>query len=171
MVGGLLLLAGAPALWSPGLARRLTSAFPRNDWAARLLIALALVWTASIVLNAPLGRFEHLKPALYVVTPLAFFLIVYFMDELLAPRALGGLLLLGGNPILNAIRWYETPWRLVVTVTVYLAVMAGIVLVLSPYRFRQWTSACLATDERSRATGTLFCGVGLLLLVLATTVF
>ena len=85
--------------------------FSRNIPAAWILTALDVAWVAWIVFHASLGWFDPLKPALYILAPMSFLAMVFFMDELLAPRALGGLLLLLANPVLNSARWLETEWR------------------------------------------------------------
>jgi hypothetical protein len=166
-----LVLTQLPAALRPERYQRVASAFPRNEWAGWILCAVALSWTALIVLHAPLGRFEEWKPALYFVAPGAFVLMVFFLDELLAPRALGGLLLLVANPVLNIARWHPSNLRLVVTVVAYLLVVAGILLVLSPYRFRQATEWSCASRGRCRAVGTVGVALGTVLVVLGLTVY
>ena len=89
-----------------------------------------------------------LKPFVYIVAPVSFFALVYFVDELLPPRALGGLLLLLANPVLKSARWLDTEWRLVMIVIAYLWVIAGIIFVLSPFRLRQAAEFGTRTDLR-----------------------
>ncbi|MBP7830234.1 MAG: hypothetical protein KA248_09990 [Kiritimatiellae bacterium] len=157
-------------LWPPAV-RRAVAAFPRSRGPAWLLTALDLAWVAVIVLHAELGRFDWLKPYIYAAAPVAFFLIVIFMDELLAPRALGGLLLLLANPVIRAARWHESDWRWVVMVLAYAWAVAGIVLVLSPFYFRRVAEWANRTDGRCRFLGALRFGLGLLLLALALAVY
>lgn len=170
-LGALIVLVNATTLAMPDVFVRWARAFPRNRWAGWLLTAIDLLWVCIVILHAPLGRFENLKPAIYLTGPVAFLLIVTFMDELLAPRALGGLLLLLGNPILNAARWHPSNWRLVLTMLVYMWVIVGIVLMMSPYWLRdaiQWVTA-------SRGRLRLVCSVRLMLgfaiLILAWKVY
>lgn len=157
-------------LW-PAAVRRGSLAFPRSRNMAWFLTAMDLAWVAWIILHAPLGRFEWVKPYVYVAAPIAFLLLVNFMDELLAPRALGGFLLLLANPVLNAARWHESPLRLVMTVLAYLWVIAGMVLVLSPYYFRRVAQWALKTDARCRLLGLFRMLIGLGILVLGLTVY
>lgn len=161
-----ILMAAAPAWVIRGLV-----AFPRSRLPAWILTAAGLFWVSQIVLNAHLGRFEHLKPLIYAAGPVSFLLMVFFMDELLAPRALGGLLLLVANPILNAARWHPSNWRLVMTVIAYLFVVAGIVFMLGPYRFRQVAALITASEKRCRTLGALRIVAGLLILYLGFRVY
>jgi uncharacterized protein YjeT (DUF2065 family) len=171
LLGGVIMALHLPALLAPGWLRVQLRALPRGRIPARLFTGAALFWVAWIVFHAPLGRFDAYKPALFVLTPLAFFLITHFLDELLAPRALGGLLLLAANPLLNLARWHDSPLRLVVTVICYLAVVAGIILVLSPYRFRHAAEFGLRTDARGRWGGAAGVAIGLVLLWLGLNVY
>lgn len=166
LVGSVVILAAVPALAWPARVRQALKAFPRSRWPAWILTAVDLMWVAWIVLHASLGRFEFLKPSVYIVGPLSFVLIVFFMDDLLAPRALGGLLMLIADPVVDAARWHPSPWRLVLTVLAYFWVIAGIVLVLSPYRFRQVGELVAKTDARFRLTAVvrLVVGAGILFL-------
>ena len=171
LLGILLLALHLPAVLFTKRYQQGLNAFPRNEWAGKVQTAIALIWVGWIILHTHLGRFEHLKPAVYVVAPLAFLLVVYFLDELLASRALGGLLLLLGDPVLDVARWHESSLRLVVTLLIYVWVIAGTVLVLSPYRFRTFVEFWTISDQRFRAGASLGLGVGLVLVGLGVWVY
>lgn len=168
--GGACVAAGAALVVSPGAARGGLAAFPRSRPAAWILTAIALAWVAWIVYHARLGRFDTLKPWIWVAGPVAFGLTVVFVDELLAARALGGLLLLAANPILQAARVNDSPWSVVVSAFTYVLIVAGIAWMLGPYRFRRWT-AWLTDGARARVTGTVLASTGLVLAGLAVTVY
>jgi hypothetical protein len=171
IVGVILIIMALPAVLIPISWRMLLERFPRNTTAAALLTAVDLTWIALIVFNAHLGRFEVYKPALYLVTPAAFFLLLKFLDELLAPRALGGFLLLAANPILNAARWHDSEARLVMTSLAYVFVIVGTILVLSPYRFRLWLLFWHANPTRARIGGLLGLALGVLVIILGLRVY
>ncbi|MFH0954105.1 MAG: hypothetical protein V1873_07230 [Verrucomicrobiota bacterium] len=170
-LGTFIVIVNVPAVVAPAVFRRVAQAFPRNRPAAWLLTAFDLGWVSWVILHAALGRFEFLKPAVYAAAPLSLLAIVFYMDELLAPRALGGLLLLIANPVLNAARWHPSEWRLVMTVVAYAWVVAGIVLILSPYRFRQVAAFMTKTDARCRALGLVRLCVGACFLFLGLKVY
>ena len=171
ILGGLMTAGSVLAIIVPSTLRQALLAFPRNKPAALILTAIDMVWVAALVLDIPMGRFEHLKPAIYVVAPLSFFLMVRYMDELLAARALGGLLLLVAAPVLDAARWHDSNWRFVITVWAYLAVVAGMALVLAPFYFRRWSAWWVAQDARLRAGGVVKLALGLFILSLAQFVY
>ena len=153
MVGGMLAALSVPAFLAPEPSRRGLTAFSRNVQAGWLFAAVDMVWVAWLVLDTSLGRFDYLKPAIYVVAPVCFFMLVNYLDEMLASRALGGLLLLVANPILYSARWHESALRLVMSVLAYAIVVAGMTLVLSPYRFRDAISVLAPTPARCRLLG------------------
>lgn len=169
--GAIVLLIGIALIAAPTACRPLFRDLGRNKIAGWILAALALAWGAWLVKNTPMERFEGLKAYIYIAAPVVYFLIVKYLDDLLATRALGALLLLLANPIVLAARWHDSEWRLVMTVIAYLWVVAGIPLVLSPFLWRRWMLALLKTDARCRALGALNSIVGACLLLLAWRVY
>jgi hypothetical protein len=169
--GGVVGLIGLACALAPAQARACIRAFPRNRWAGWVLLAVDLVWSGWLVVKTPLGRFEGLKPLVYVLVPVAFFLIASFMDELLAARALGGLLVLVPAPVLDAARWHGSIWRLVVVVLAYVLAVKGIVLLLSPYQFRRAAALCVRSGAACRGCGVAWALVGAALFVLGLTLY
>jgi uncharacterized protein YjeT (DUF2065 family) len=159
----------------PEQFRQMLNAFPRSIWPGRILAAIDMIWVITVLHNAdfggfnwikgllvkalpaldalPLGIFNFLKDPVVLAGIAAYFLIIKYLDELLAPRALGGLMLLIANPILNAARWLDTPWRLVVVVVAYIIVIKGILLVLSPFKLRKYGEKLLNNDQKCRLFG------------------
>lgn len=170
-LGGVLLVLHVFALWQPSVSRDVLLRFPRSLWAGRILTGLALVWVGAIVLNAPLQKFNFLKPYIYIAVPLAYVLIIYLMDELLAPRAFGGILLLLADPMLDAARWHDSPWRLVVTVLAYVWVLAGMVFVLSPFRLRRLIRNVVGDMARYRVVAVFGLILGAVLIGLGLTIY
>mgnify|MGYP003608693188 CR=1 FL=1 len=171
IVGIVIVIVHIPAVFAPNHFRRALLAVPRSRWPGWALTLVDLAWVSWVIYHASLGRFEFMKPWLYVAAPVSFLLIVFFMDELLAPRAFGGLLLLVANPVLNAARWHDSNWRWVMAFIAYVWVIGGIMLVLSPYRFRQIAEVASKTELRCRLGGALRMAVGTLLVILGLTVY
>ncbi|MDD4736264.1 MAG: hypothetical protein PHP44_09170 [Kiritimatiellae bacterium] len=173
----------------PALFRRFLARFPRSVWAARVLTAVDLLWVVTVMHHADFGSFNWIKellvrfiPALgpmelgvftFVKDPVVwggvavYFILLKYLDELLAVRALGGLLLLIANPILNAARWQETNWRWAMAVVAYLIVIKGLFLVMTPYKLRQWGERYLSDEVRCRRFGVAGVAFSLGLIVLA----
>lgn len=166
VMGGVYLVAHGALLMAPGPARSVLAAFPRHAWAGRLLAAAAVAGSAWQVNEMPLGMFDAYKFLLWGVAPLVYVLVLLFMEELLAARALGGVLLLAASPVLECVRWHPSAWRLLPVVLAYTWVVAGIVLVLSPFKFRKTVEWSCATDARCRFWGALGVALGVLLVLI-----
>lgn len=174
-----------PAAWctfAPRSAREFIRGFPRSVVAAWILTAIGLCWAAWLIFRTYVGRFgvplvnttvdfEKLKPLLFLLTPALFFLMVRFMDELLAPRALGGLFLLVPAPLLAAARWHSSQLRLVVVVFAYAMAITGIALILSPYLFRKMSRYWIENDANCRLLGGAGLAFGILVIVLGATAY
>ena len=153
VLAALAFAAGATLLVFPAQVRAGLQAFPRSKWPGWALTAAGLFWVAWVVQHAALGRFEGLKPLVPYAGILVFAAMVWLMDELLAPRALGGVLLLLANPVLNAVRWADSAWRFVPAVIAYAWVIAGCAFMLYPWLFRRWSARFVERPEWLRRAG------------------
>lgn len=151
--------------------RKAVAGFPRDRRAAVILTIIDMVWAGWLLHETPLGFLDKWKPLLYVLVPVSIVILVFFMDDLLSARALGGLLILLPAPILDAARWHPSSWRFVVTVLAYLAAVAGMVLAMGPYYFRKVAAWSLDPPGRRHVCGGALAGVGLLLVALSLAVF
>lgn len=155
-MGVIYLALHVPLLVYPAGLQPAIRAFPRHEWAGRILAAIAMAWSVYLVREMPMGWFDAYKGWLYVAGPVLYLLIILFMEELLAARAFGGLLLLAASPILEAASAPNcpgNPWRLVIVAVAYGWVVAGIALVLSPFRFRKAMEILAGTVARCRVLG------------------
>ena len=171
ILGILISIIYAPLMLIPDQARTWLNRFPRSRPASWLLVAIDFIWVVWLLHHAQLGRFEGLKSWLYLLGPVCFVVVIYFMDELLAPRALGGLLLLVPVPLLVTARWHDSGFRLVIVVLAYVLVVKGIILVLSPYLFRKTTAFLFKNNRACRAWVLIGLGFGIFVLYLGMTVF
>jgi hypothetical protein len=142
-----------PFLVAPKWAQKGLQVFPRNIWVGGILTAVAVVWAAFEINDMPLGGVDAYKTWLWVLGPVVYGLVMVFMNELLAPRALGGLLMLSAGPLLEAQRLCDSAWTVVPAVMAYVWVVVGMILMLSPYRFRQAAQRCCGTTAACRWTG------------------
>jgi uncharacterized protein YjeT (DUF2065 family) len=171
VMAAVILLLSLPLVASPGSVAPALAGFPRCRVAAGILTAASLFWAAMIVYNADLGRFDSLKPGIMLGAVVLFFLVFFLMDELLASRALGGLLMLVATPILNAARFHASGFRLVPVVLAYVIVVAGMALVLNPYLFRKAVERIGPSPARWRAIGGGGIALSVVLLALALLVY
>lgn len=155
------LLCGLPMLLAPAATQRALAAFPRSRSAAWILTALDLAWVVLIMRGASLGPFDILKPYLPLIGLAAYAAILWGIGELLAVRALGGLLLLLGDPILDAVRWTGGAWPIAVAILAYILVIIGAIWVLWPWTFRKTHERLTKTPLRWRLWSALLIALGL----------
>ena len=172
LLGLLALSIGAFSLLAPARIRAGAASFPRSIWPGRILAAIDLVWAAYALSLMHLGTFDAWKIHLYWLAPAAIFLCIKYLDDLLSPRALGGLFLLAAGPALNAARWNPSDWRLVITVIAYLWIVLGLVFLLEPWWFRRLSPYLVGPNDLAvRIGGTLKALLGLGLIALALFVY
>ncbi|NCD22395.1 MAG: hypothetical protein EOL90_05575 [Spartobacteria bacterium] len=152
-LGALGLAAGVLALAFPDALRAGLKAFPRSKAPGWILAAIGTVWVAWVISHAALGRFDVVKPFIPILAVVAYAAIVFFLDELLAPRMLGGVLLLVANPLLNGVRWADSAWRYAVILIAYAWIVAGCALMLHPWTFRQLSEKFAASARAVRRIG------------------
>jgi uncharacterized protein YjeT (DUF2065 family) len=169
LLGLLALAVGGISLSAPAKVRAGLAVFPRSIWPGRILAAIDLIWAAYNLTLMHLGMFDAWKVHLVWLVPVAIFLCVKYMDELLSPRALGGLFLLAAGPVLNIARWHPSDARLVISVIAYLWILLGLTFLLSPWWFRRLIPRIAgSTDRQVRIGGAIktLLGVGLIALAL-----
>ena len=158
------------ALCPRGVAAMI-GAFPRHVWAGRILAAVDIVWSAWLLLQMGFAWVDAHQILVYMAMPVAYALVIMFVDDLLAARALGGFILLVPLPILESAFVHPAASRLVMTSFAYLLVIFGIVLVWSPFKLRQWTERWINRAPITRAVGFAGMLAGALMLFLAWRVY
>jgi multisubunit Na+/H+ antiporter MnhG subunit len=135
IAGAFLILIGLLGLLKPDFAS-VVQRFPRSKTAGVILLTACLVWTFWLVATIQMGEFSGFRRPLLIALPIGYVLVLRFVDEFLAVRALGILCLLAAEPLLDAaFLRYETS-RLLITVLAYLLIVAGLFWVAIPYVLR-----------------------------------
>lgn len=171
IIGLLAATGGIIGLLRPALVHRFAELFPRSMVPAWILTFLCCWLGTREAMAMNMGFLDAYKSGIYIIAPLVFVASVTYMKELLAPRALGGFLLLIAVPILRIARWHESAWRLAVVIIVYLWIIAGITLLLSPWYFRKSYAPFLKNRTLFRVASISKAAVGILLLALAILVY
>ena len=167
LTGGLLIAGHAYALLLAGDARRQLAAFPRSRPAGTVLIALAALWCLWVVNTMDLGEFARFKPLLLAGIPVSAWLLWRYVEEFLSVRALGMLLLLAAEPLLEAAFHRPETSRLFLVSLVYVWIIAGMFLVGMPYLFRDAVAWLSGGDRRWKIASVAGLAYGVLLCVLA----
>ncbi|MCZ7640371.1 MAG: hypothetical protein M5U12_32550 [Verrucomicrobia bacterium] len=152
-----------PARFGEALRR-----FPRSELWGYLLMPLGTVWFLYNLRQDQIADFAAFKPVLFVGFAVVGLGACLFVRDFLAVRGLAVVVLLTAHFTLNAIRWVDTPWRLVVTTWAYVWIVAAIWYSISPWRLRDVIGWMTRDDQRIRLTcaarlvfGLLVAGIGL----------
>src|SRR5205807_7415310 len=150
IAGALLIAISLPGLLKPDLAS-VAQQFPRSRAAGVILLTADLVWSFWLLATMEMGEFQAFRRPLLIALPIGYVLVLRFVEEFLAVRALGILCLLAAEPLLDsAFLRYETS-RLLVTVFAYLLVVAGLFWVTMPYLLRDQINWSARTVFRWRS--------------------
>ena len=136
IAGSLLILLSLPGILKPSLVQNWARRLPRSRMAGSVLLTGALVWSFWLLATMEMGEFSSFRRPLLIALPIGYLLVLRFVDEFLAVRALGILCLFAAEPLLDAAFFrYETS-RLIVTAFAYALVIAGLIWVTMPYLLR-----------------------------------
>lgn len=136
IAGCFLLFVSVLGLIKPALMRGLAQRLPRSRVAGFALLTVDLFWTLWLLATMEMGEFASFRKPLLIIIPIGFFLVLRFVDEFLAVRALGILFLLAAEPLLDAAFLRTESSRLLVTVFAYLLIVIGLFWVTMPYLLR-----------------------------------
>ena len=168
IAGAFLVLIGLIGLIKPDLATA-AQRFPRSRVAGVLLLTIVLIWTFWLIATIQMGEFSSFRRPLLIALPIGYVLVLWFVDEFLAVRALGILCLLAAEPLLDAaFLRYETS-RLAVTVFAYLLIIAGLFWVAIPYILRDQINWGTRSTARWRCLNALALIYGGVILTFAFT--
>ncbi len=167
--GVFLLLVSLPGLLMPAAVRHWLSRFPRSKALGILLLTIAFIWSFWLLATMEMGEFASFRRPLLIAVPIGYFLVMRFVNEFLAVRALGILLLLAAEPLLDAAFLRHENSRLFVTVFAYLLIIAGLFWVTMPYLLRDQISWCTRTAGRHRMVSAVGALYGAALLACALT--
>jgi len=164
-----LILLSLPGLVKPKPVQDWLKRFPRSGIAGVVLLTLTLVWSFWLLATMEMGEFSSFRRPLMIVLPIGYVLVLRFVEEFLAVRALGILCLLAAEPLLEAAFFrYETS-RLFLTVLAYLLIVAGLFWVTMPYLLRDQINWSAHSNTRWRTVHGIAAAYGLTILGCAFT--
>ena len=128
---------------------------PRNRTLGVAILTIDLVWSLWLISTMHMGEFYTARPWLQIIIPLTYVLVILFVEEFLAVRALGALILLVACPILEAAFLRPEISRLLLPTLCYVWILIGMFWVGMPYLMRnqvawvtkvpqRWSGACIA---------------------------
>jgi hypothetical protein len=169
VAGALLVLISLPGFIKPSVAQTWLKRLPRSRVAGVVLLTVVLVWSFWLLATMEMGEFSSFRRPLLIGLPIGYVLVIRFVEEFLAVRALGILCLLAAEPLLEAAFFrYETS-RLFLTVFAYLLVLAGLFWVTMPYLLRDQINWSTQNNARWRTIHGIAAVYGVTILACAFT--
>lgn len=172
MLLGLLLLVSHLWAWrNADKAMAMAKAFPRHRLAGIGLLTICLLWSLFLVSCMDMGEFFTWRTRILVILPVSFVLVVLYVPEFLAVRALGSLMLLAAMPVLTAAFLQPQLSRLLLPILAYAWIIGGMFLVGMPYLLRDgihWVSQSKSRWNLATLGGVAY---GALLLIAALVNF
>ena len=169
IAGVFLVLIGLAGLLRPAGSQTAARQLPRSRVAGFVLLTIAFFWSFWLLATMEMGEFSSFRKPLLIIMPIGFLLILRFVDEFLAARALGIIFLLAAEPLLDAAFFRSETSRLLVTVFAYLLIVAGLFWVTMPYLLRDQINWSARTNGRWRLTHALALLYGAAILACAVT--
>lgn len=172
IVLGLALLAGHLMAWKSGdKAKTFLRGFPRNYGWGALLLTIDFIWGMMVLANMDMGEFFFLRKWFLTLVPIGFVLVLAYVREFLAVRALGSLMLLVAGPTLASAFLQPQHTRLLLPVLAYAWIIVGMYFIGMPYLMRDWITWVIAKEARWKAAVWGGVAYGAALLVLAVTTY
>lgn len=144
--------------------------FPRHVPIGILLMLAATAWFEWILFHEKLADIAPWKPLLQAGFLFAGVAACFVLQDFLAVRGLSVLMMLVANVMLETQRWHPSAFKNVITTWAYLAAMAGMWFVVSPWRLRDWIGWNTATEARLRQATGMRAAFGIAVAVLGVTV-
>jgi hypothetical protein len=158
------------ALLSPAGFTDHARKFPRCEWSGYALMAIGTSWFLYNFNRETLQEFLAYKNLLLLGFATLAIAACIFVRDFLAVRGLSICLLLLGWFTLNATRWAESPWRLVLVTWAYLWIVCSMWWTVSPWRLRDYIQWLTASPARLRLISALKAAFGLVVMLLGLTV-
>jgi hypothetical protein len=131
-----LILTHGIALIRPVPIQQWLRQLPRSKPLGATLLVIDSVWALILISTMDLGEFSHLRTMLVIAIVVATGLTFRYVDEFLAVRALGILLLLVAEPLVEAAFLKPETGRLLLVAWAYVLAILGMVWVGLPYMLR-----------------------------------
>lgn len=155
VLGAILIGLHIFALVKAGSVKGFLQKLSRHRGLGVAILTVDLIWALWLISTMHMGEFYPARPWLQTFLPLTYVLVILFVDEFLAVRALGAFLLLLACPILEAAFLQPQLSRLLLPTLCYAWILIGMFWVGMPFLLRdqinwvtktpgRWSGACIA---------------------------
>ena len=164
LVGLVLIATGLIALGGAEKMQAELRAFPRSSFWGTVLIVVATLWSWWLVKTIDLGEFSNWRTRLLIIVPVAGFAAWRYVPEFLAVRALGMIVLLAAEPLLEAAWMRPEMSRLALVLPVYVWLTFALFWIGMPYTLRDQIAWVTRSPSRWKIVSAARLAFGVLLL-------
>lgn len=165
-----LLFAGIGLAYEHSFRARILN-FSRNIFLGRVLALLCCILAAREAYLMNMGGLNQYKHIIFYIAPIVFFCACIYMKELLAARALGGILCLVSVPIVKVASLSGVNYFQAISLLCYLWVLIGMTLLLSPWQFRKISKRLMQGSKQYRAFMCTHIFLGIILITLGIFIY
>ncbi len=159
LVSLLVIASHVYAMARPATVQRWLTGLPRSQRAGEVLLVIDLIWAFGLAWKMDWGEFYYLQTYILILLPVFAFLTWHFVDEFLAVRGLGMLLLLAAAPLLDAAFLQPQMSRLLVVVLAYTWIVFGMLWVGQPHLLRDqigWVNRSASRWKLAVSSGLIY---------------
>jgi hypothetical protein len=171
VLGGVLMAVHLVAIVKADQIQRWLLRFPRSANAGFVLLTIASAWAFVLIAVIDLGEFTPLRPTILLVIAVGYFLTLKYVDEFLSVRALGIMLLLVAEPLLESAFLRAEISRLLIVVLAYVWILLGLFWVGMPYLMRDQILWLVKTPARWRSGGLIGLAYSFAIFISALTLY
>lgn len=171
ILGLIVALFGIYGLLQPQAFAAAVRRFPRFTPVGYVLTLLATVWFLYYVQQESVSDFASMKKIFYLLFAAVGIGTCYFIRDFLPVRGLAVVMMLLAKMMVDAARWEDTGWRLVISYWAYALVIAGMWFTISPWRLRDLLNWSVATESRTRTLSGVRLAFAVFVIALGLTVF
>ncbi len=171
ILGLIVALPGIYGLLQPQAFAAAARRFPRFTPVGYVLTLLGTAWFLYYVQQESVSDFASMKKIFYLLFTAVGLGTCYFIRDFLPVRGLAVVMMLVAKMMVDAARWEDTGWRLVISYWAYALVILGMWFTISPWRLRDLLNWSVATESRTRTLSGLRLAFGVFVIALGLTVF
>lgn len=171
LFGALLAIPQVFALMNPAGAAEKARKFPRSEGWGYVLMAIGASWFLYTLNREAIAEFAAYKTYMLLGFGGVAVAACLFVPDYLAVRGLSITMLMLASYTLSLTRWADTPWRLVLVVWSYVAVISSMWFMISPWRLRDIVIWATATPGRLKSIAFGRLAFAILLIILGVTVY
>lgn len=167
-------LVAVPQVWAllkPAEFAARARKFPRSEGWGYFLMAIGASWFLYRLNQEAIAEFAAYKPYMLVGFGAVALAACFFVPDYLAVRGLSITTLMLAGYTLGFTRWADTPWRLVLVIWAYLAIIMSMWFMISPWRLRDILNWATASPSRMRSLALTRLAFAVLVIILGATVY